>query len=88
MVTLTEAEWALLSDVADRAGMSVEDYVCWNTRALARQSRPGSPFPRDRRLSGGFSRCAPTVVDESEDSPWADSFTERLAQRVDLYREP
>ncbi|MGN2639307.1 hypothetical protein ACWEKT_16785 [Nocardia takedensis] len=85
-VTMKEQDWALLQDAADCAGMSLHDYLCWHTRLLAQQSRPGASKSTHRKVAVGRRRV-PVVVDEPVGQAWADTFAERLHHRADLYRE-
>ncbi|WP_405182082.1 hypothetical protein OG225_13970 [Nocardia sp. NBC_01377] len=83
-VTMDEHDWLLLEQAADCAGMTVPAYISWNARLLAQQARPGAGAAR-RRLPAR-ARRARTVADETEEQAWAQSFSERLTRRADLYR--
>ncbi|WP_054811913.1 hypothetical protein [Nocardia arizonensis] len=86
-VTMSDEEWRLLQDAADCAGMTVQEYIGWNTRVLAQQSRPGPPTTIRHRQHPARPRRIPVVVDEPAEHAWAQSFTERLSLRADLYRD-
>ncbi|WP_216911338.1 hypothetical protein [Nocardia noduli] len=84
-VTMDEHDWLLLEQAADCAGMTVPAYISWNARLLAQQARPGAGAAR-RRLPAR-ARRARRVADETEEQAWAQSFSERLTRRTDLYRD-
>ncbi|AYF76906.1 hypothetical protein D7D52_27355 [Nocardia yunnanensis] len=86
-VTMSEKDWLVVRDAAECAGMTVEEYVAWSVRLLALQSRPGGARRRD--FAGGRrpGRRKPARVEETEATAWADTFTERLSHRAELYHD-
>ncbi|WP_278265285.1 hypothetical protein [Nocardia sp. AG03] len=83
-MTLDDQDWQTLTEAANCAGMTLPEYLTWNTKLLARQSRPGPDRGQGRPMP---SRRRPPLTDVSEEQAWAETFTERLSHRADPYRE-
>src|SRR5690606_19836882 len=47
---IRSGDWQLLEEAADTAGMPVQDYLGWNMRLLAQQSRPTTASTLHQKL--------------------------------------
>ncbi len=81
-VTVDDTEWAQLCDAAECAGMSVLEYLAHSARLVALEPRA----PRRLRLPRDFRPQGPSQDNDSETVAWTESFSQRLHQRVDSFR--
>ncbi|MFI6772769.1 hypothetical protein [Nocardia sp. NPDC050412] len=80
-VTVDDTEWAELCDAAACAGMNVPDFLAQSARLVAlKPSAARSARVSREHPPRGSSR------DDSETAAWAESFSQRLHHRADLFR--
>ncbi|KAA8888520.1 hypothetical protein F3087_16085 [Nocardia colli] len=86
-VRLAKADWRIVSDAADCAGMSIEAYISWGVRLLALQAVPGAASPGPGFARPEQSRRAKTPVEQPESAVWEQCFAERLSHHAEQFRE-
>ncbi|MTE17028.1 hypothetical protein [Nocardia aurantiaca] len=84
VVAVGDNDWFALSEAAESAGMTVQEYVSWGVRILAIQARPGGIKQDHTVAKPKAPRIRPGTLDGSESDAWTETFSARLSHRADL----